>query len=94
MDILKGRLSPAASIKGTLSASVGLKGKLSVPMYVGGDIYRGSYEVTPLAYLDQTLETRNKFLEDDVTVLKVPYYETSNIYDGKTVFIAEDINNG
>lgn len=59
---------------------------------IAGDEYDGSYEVTPKAYTEQTLETRGKLMTGDVTVFKVPYYETSNIFDGKTVFIAEDIN--
>lgn len=54
--------------------------------------YDGEYEVTPKAWLDQTLETEGKLMTGDVTVFKVPYYETSNVFDGKTVFIAEDIN--
>lgn len=57
-----------------------------------GDPYEGSYEVTPKAWEAQTLATKDKLMEDDVTVFKIPYYETSNIFDGLTVFIAEDIN--
>lgn len=52
------------------------------------DEYQGAYEVTPLARTEQTLETANKLMTDDVTVHKVPYYETSNPY-GTTVYIAE-----
>lgn len=58
----------------------------------GGDPYEGAYEVTPKAWTEQTLPTKNKIMADDVTVFKIPYYETSNIHDGLTVFIAEDIN--
>ena len=56
--------------------------------------YEGPYVVTPLAHNPVILATKDKLMADDVTVLKVPYYETSNIYGGNTVFIAEDINNG
>lgn len=59
---------------------------------VSGDTYDGDYEVTPKAWNEQVLATTGKLMTDDVTVFKVPYYETSNIFDGKTVFIAEDIN--
>lgn len=59
---------------------------------IQGDAYEGSYEVTPKAWEEQTLPTRNKLMENDVTVFRVPYYETSNVHDGLTVFIAEDIN--
>jgi len=57
-----------------------------------GQIYEGSYEVTPKAHSDQTLDTKGKLMTDDVTVFKIPYYETSNLFDGLTVFIAEDTN--
>jgi hypothetical protein len=59
---------------------------------VAGELYDGPYEVTPKAWEAQTLATKDKLMEEDVTVFKIPYYETSNIFDGLTVFIAEDIN--
>lgn len=65
-----------------------------VQVISGGDIYAGPYEVTPKAHNEVVLETMNKTMEGNVTVFKVPYYETSNVFDGKTVYIAEDINNG
>ena len=54
--------------------------------------YTGDYEVTPKAHNRTVLPTEGKIMMGDVTVLKVPYYETSNIHDGLTVFIAEDLN--
>ena len=51
------------------------------------DVYRGEYEVTPKAHSETILETREKLMADDVTVLKIPYYETSN-ESGLTVYIA------
>lgn len=52
------------------------------------DDYSGAYEVTPMADTEQVLATRNKHMTDDVTVHKVPYYETTNDH-GTTVYIAE-----
>ena len=49
--------------------------------------YDGSYEVTPLAHTEQVLETTGKRMEGDVTVLEIPYYETSNESGGYTVNI-------
>lgn len=49
--------------------------------------YDGSYEVTPLAYTEQVLETTGKRMEGDVTVLEIPYYETTNESGGYTVNI-------
>lgn len=54
------------------------------------NIYDGEYEVTPKAYDEQTLETANRFMESDVTVHAVPYYETSNV-SGETVYIASEV---
>jgi hypothetical protein len=55
----------------------------------GGEKYEGEYIITPRAYDDQTLETKDKVCTDEITVLKVPKYETSNVSGGKTVYIRE-----
>lgn len=52
----------------------------------GGIPYDGAYEVTPTSY-EQYLATENKTLKRDVTVHKVPYYETSNESGGYTISI-------
>ena len=89
---LTGKLKGSGTISGFLSATKGISGLLTIPSAVGVDIYDGSYEVTPKAWTEQTLPTKNKIMADDVTVFRIPYYETSNVHDGLTVFIAEDIN--
>lgn len=48
--------------------------------------YEGTYVVTPLADVEQTLETNGKIMTDDVTVKKVPSYGVSNDY-GTTLTI-------
>lgn len=58
---------------------------------VGADVYDGEYEVTPSAHEAQTLQTTNKLLLDDVTVIKIPYYETSNLSNGYTAYIASEV---
>lgn len=60
----------------------------------GGPPYDGPYTVNPLAYDPVVLETKGCMMRDDVTVNKVPKYETSNPYGGKTVYIAEDALDG
>lgn len=52
--------------------------------------YDGEYIVTPKANESTVLQTRYKTMADDVTVLEVPYYETSNI-TGETVYIASEV---
>lgn len=57
----------------------------------GGDyeIYEGPYIVTPLTKKETTLGTNEKAMTDDVTVLKIPYIETSNPQGGLTVHIGD-----
>lgn len=55
---------------------------------VGGfPAYRGEYDVTPLPRDDVVLPTANRSMSDDVTVLRIPYYETSNPSGGYTAII-------
>lgn len=49
-------------------------------------VYTGAYDVTPDPDVMQTLLTAGKQMTENVTVQKIPYYETSNI-DGTTVYI-------
>lgn len=54
--------------------------------------YNGAYDVTPLADASTTLLTAQKFMDGNVTVNKIPYYETSNEDDGETVYIGTEVN--
>ncbi len=56
---------------------------------VNVDHYEGSYDITPLAYYEQILPTKDKMCDDDIMVRRVPYYETSNLSGGNTVYIAD-----
>lgn len=53
------------------------------------DTYTGDYVVVPKAESATVLETKDKVMTDDVTVVQIPYIETSNVY-GTTVFIARN----
>lgn len=59
-------------------------------IYTGGDLYTGSYEVTPKVEQSTVLETANKVLSKDVTVKKIPQFEVSNESNGKTLIIGEE----
>lgn len=48
--------------------------------------YKGVTTVTPLPRENVVLKTKQKKVLDDITVLKIPYFETSNQY-GSTVYI-------
>lgn len=49
--------------------------------------YDGEYIVTPKVAQQTTLATTNKVMDDDVTVLEIPYAEVSNLIGGKTAII-------
>ncbi len=57
---------------------------------VRAETYQGDYVVVPKAHEETILETRDLVMADDVTVKKVPYFETSNL-SGKTVYIASEV---
>ena len=62
-----------------------------VPIVRGGGggypVYEGEYVVTPQTDNAVVLATEGTRMIDDVTVLKVPYYETTNESGGYTVII-------
>lgn len=78
-------LSDVESINAILTEKEGIiEGEVS--RYSDYKIYEGDYIVTPKANEEVILETSYKLLTDDVTVLEIPYYETSNV-SGYTVYI-------
>lgn len=88
LTVTIGKPSVSVSISSpSISASTGIP---VTREYVDAEIYDGEYTVTPQAHEEQILQTKNKRMTDDVTVLRVPYFETSNIY-GNTVFIASEV---
>lgn len=54
------------------------------------DRYTGEYEITP-AIEAQILRTSQKLMKQDVTIKAIPYFETSNDFDGKTVYIGSEV---
>lgn len=54
------------------------------------DRYKGDYEVTPKVE-SQVLQTAQKFLEDNVTIKEIPYFDVSNNAGGSTVYIGNEV---
>lgn len=52
----------------------------------GGIQHDGPYEVTP-TFEEQTLETKDKTMRENVTVLSIPVVEVGNVQGGKTLII-------
>ena len=84
-------------ISSVLSSIETLKGELSKPIEITSSIspiisqrietYNGEYNITPLAFEDIILNTKDKKLTDNIIVKEIPYYQTSNKENGYTVII-------
>ena len=87
--MLTGRLSNrSARLTGRLgSRSARITGVMTIPQVIEAETYDGAYEVTPKAFDETVLETEHKLMQHDVTVLEIPYYETSNLSGGYTAII-------
>lgn len=59
-------------------------------VYLGGEPYTGTYDITPSTKTNQVLETAHKFLSENVNVKKIPYSQTGNPSGGNTVYIGSD----
>ena len=83
---LKAFIPDSVVLRGKISGNNSLKGLLTVPPVLETiDSYEGDYIITPKVE-SQLMRTKNKKMEDNVTVLAIPYFETSNL-TGKTVYI-------
>lgn len=49
--------------------------------------YIGQYEVIPLPFVDQILQTGKKLLTDNIVVSAIPYATTTNLAGGYTAII-------
>ena len=66
---------------------------LDLDMSGGGEKYKeytGEYTVIP-SLSEQTLETKQKLMKENLTVMEIPYFETSNNSGGTTVYIGKEI---
>lgn len=80
---LKAVITNTTNLIGKIAGTNNLKGIVSLSEPV--ESYQGDYNVTPKIE-SQLIKTKNKKMEDNVTVLAIPYFETSNL-TGKTVYI-------
>ena len=87
---IHGVIKTAENVSGFISGSGNMTGTVAIGSGFVTDKYTGEYVVIPKADNEQILKTANKLMSDDVTVKKVPYFETSNQY-GETVYIASEV---
>ena len=92
--VIEGELALEHHICGEIDLQSVIEGEIEKVFYVDTQrqVYPGPYVVTPLVNNEVLLETEGLYMEDDVTVLKVPYLETSNPAGGNTAYIGEYVN--
>lgn len=67
------------SVSASISEANKMTANLNFPeVVINSNIYDGEYIITPSTDTDQVLETKHTYLDGNVTVLKIPTYETSN----------------
>ena len=85
-----GHIDATLSVKEKISGALNGIGSVIGTIAMGGcsdiEVYGGDYEVLPSASDDVVLNTDGKKMKRDVTVFKIPYYETANLY-GDTAYI-------
>lgn len=86
---LRGACRRGATLNGKIvDTTLKLKARIQLPASINADVYNGDYEVLP-AVDAKELKTKYKLMQDDVTILAIPYYEVSNDQNGFTAIIAE-----
>jgi len=89
-EALSGIVESGGTIQGRLSAEGVLIGEVGFPKCQYPATYEGAYDVIPKARVMQTLATNDKYMEDDVRVHEIPYFEVSN-EKGTTCYIANEL---
>lgn len=90
---LAGTLKKITKLKGTIENEKQLTG--TVYIGEGGSssyqFYEGPHTVTPKPHDMVELETKKKIVTKNIKVLKIPYYATTNIAEGYTVYIGSEL---
>lgn len=91
MSKIIGELNAAGICGSTNTANMtGTIGNGIVKYDSSTELYTGEYNVVPKATEEQRLPCAGKKMKKDITVQRVPYYETSND-TGITVYIASEV---
>ena len=87
-DVLIGQLiSQELNLQGSLSTNnILMEGNITIPPEIPTDIYEGEYTVVSKPFKTSEIPTQGLKMKENVVVLKIPYYETSNV-SGYTVYI-------
>lgn len=89
-------LDVAVQTDGAIEAEPSTPQALEVELLAGGSApsiapYNGKYAVIPTVE-GETLQTKRKYMVENLTVHAIPYFEVGNLTGGTTVYIAGEIN--
>lgn len=54
------------------------------------DAYEGNYTVVPKAEAQELL-TKKKYMDDNVTITAIPYFDVANPSGGQTIYIGSEV---
>lgn len=54
------------------------------------DTYEGDYTVVPKAEAQELL-TKKKYMDDNVTITAIPYFDVANPSGGQTIYIGSEV---
>lgn len=87
IEIIDRKGSQDIEVENTVEQEVNVEQDIIiVPVYEDAPLYEGEYDATP-RFVEQTLPTSHKLLEEDITIKGIPYHEVSNNSGGTTVTI-------
>lgn len=78
-----------AAVDATITANAVLPASVGTQTYRDREPYTGEYEAVPSRH-EQVFATAGKTMQDDFTVVQIPYYTTTNIGGGYTAIISEE----
>lgn len=85
-------INSLSQVNGSITTGQAVTASLQIPDIVHSAFYDGQYEIEPKAHTTTTLNTNGKTLLNNVVVKKIPYFETSNLSFGHTVYIASEVD--
>ena len=85
-------INSLSQVNGSIATAQVVTASLQIPDIVHTAFYDGQYEIEPKAHTTITLNTNGKTLLNNVIIKKIPYFETSNLSSGHTVYIASEVD--
>ena len=67
-----------------------MKVESAVQVGTSGQIFNGSYEIIP-SVEGTTMDTKNKYMRDDVNIHPIPFFSVGNNSGGNTVYIGSEV---